>query len=62
MIVRARVARRFSRSARATIGLDMYNVTNSSVPLTYGTYGATWMRPTSFMPPRFVKLTGQFNF
>ncbi len=43
--------------------MDIYNVTNSSVPLTYnGTYGATWLRPTSFMPARFVKLTGQFNF
>ena len=54
---------RFSRATRATIGVDIYNVTNSSVPLTYnGTYGATWLRPTSFMPARFVKLTGQFNF
>ena len=54
---------RFSGATRATIGVDIYNVTNSSVPLTYnGTYGATWLRPTSFMPARFVKLTGQFNF
>ena len=54
---------RFSRGTRATIGMDIYNVTNSSVPLTYnGTYGTTWLRPTSFMPARFVKLTGQFNF
>ena len=50
-------------STRATIGADIYNVMNSSVPLTYNaTYGTTWLRPTAFMPARFFKLTGQFNF
>jgi carboxypeptidase family protein len=53
---------RFGRT-RSNVGIDFYNVTNSSVPLTYNsTYGATWLRPTAFMPARFVKLTGQFSF
>ncbi|MEO8256887.1 MAG: carboxypeptidase regulatory-like domain-containing protein [Acidobacteriota bacterium] len=48
---------------RTNVGIDLYNVTNSSVPLTYNnTYGATWLRPTSFMPARFMKLTGQLSF
>jgi hypothetical protein len=53
---------RFGKT-RATVGLDVYNVTNSSVALTYNnTYGTTWLRPTTFMPARFAKFTGQFNF
>jgi hypothetical protein len=33
------------------------------VTLTYNsTYGTTWLRPTAFMPARWVKLTGQLNF
>ena len=31
--------------------------------LTYNsTYGSTWLRPNSFMPARWVKVTGQFSF
>jgi hypothetical protein len=31
--------------------------------LTYNnTYGATWLTPQTFMPARFVKITGQFSF
>ena len=53
---------RYGRT-RSTIGLDLYNITNSSTTLTYnGTFGATWLRPNSFMPARFLKVTGQFNF
>jgi hypothetical protein len=48
---------------RTNIGIDIYNVTNSSVTLTYNsTYGSTWLRPTAFMPARWFKVTGQFNF
>jgi len=48
---------------RTNVGIDLYNVTNSSVPLTYNnTFGSTWLRPQSFMPARFVKLTGQLSF
>jgi hypothetical protein len=48
---------------RTNVGVDFYNVSNSSTPLTYNSvYGANWLRPTSFMPARFVKVTGQLNF
>jgi hypothetical protein len=48
---------------RVNVGVDIYNVTNSSTTLTYNnTYGTTWLTPQTFMPARFVKLTGQFNF
>jgi len=48
---------------RTNIGIDVCNVTNSSTTLTYNnTYGATWLRPQTFMPARFVKLTGQLSF
>ena len=59
-----RVAKLFRiANTRTNIGVDFYNVTNSSTPLTYNnTYGATWLRPNSFMPARFMKVTGQFNF
>jgi Carboxypeptidase regulatory-like domain len=53
---------RFGKT-RTNVGLDFYNVTNSSTTLTYNnTYGATWLTPQTFMPARFVKITGQFNF
>jgi hypothetical protein len=53
---------RFGKTS-TNIGVDIYNVTNSSVTLTYNsTYGSTWLRPTSFMPARWVKVTGQFTF
>src|SRR5688572_2635729 len=53
---------RFGRT-RTIVGVDIYNITNSSVTLTYNnTYGSTWLRPNSFMPARWVKVTGQLNF
>jgi len=53
---------RFGRT-RTNIGIDFYNVTNSSTTLTYNnTYGATWLTPQTFMPARFVKITGQLSF
>ena len=53
---------RFGKT-RTNVGLDIYNVTNSSTTLTYNnTYGTTWLTPQTFMPARFVKITGQFNF
>jgi len=53
---------RFGRT-RTIVGVDIYNITNSSVTLTYNnTYGTTWLRPTAFMPARWVKITGQLNF
>jgi carboxypeptidase family protein len=53
---------RFGRT-RTIVGVDIYNITNSSVTLTYNnTYGTTWLRPTAFMPARWVKITGQLDF
>ena len=53
---------RFGKT-NTNIGIDIYNVTNSSVTLTYNsTYGTTWLRPTSFMVARWFKVTGQFTF
>ena len=53
---------RFGRT-RTIVGVDIYNITNSSVTLTYNnTYGTTWLRPNAFMPARWVKVTGQLNF
>jgi hypothetical protein len=53
---------RYGRT-RTIVGVDIYNITNSSVTLTYNnTYGTTWLRPNSFMVARWVKLTGQLNF
>jgi hypothetical protein len=53
---------RFGKT-RTNVGIDFYNVTNSSTTLTYNNlYGATWLTPQTFMPARFVKITGQFSF
>jgi hypothetical protein len=51
------------RKTRTNVGVDFYNVTNSSATQTYNTtYGATWLTPTSFLPARFFKITAQLNF
>jgi hypothetical protein len=53
---------RFGR-ARANVGIDIYNLFNSNVPLTYVTaYGTTWGRPQSVLDARFAKLSAQIDF
>jgi hypothetical protein len=53
---------RFGR-ARADVGLDVYNLLNSSVVQnSITTYGPTWLRPTLVMPARFAKVGVQFDF
>ena len=53
---------RFGRT-RTNVGIDIYNVLNSNVPLTYvTTYGANWLRPNSILDARFVKLSAQLDF
>jgi hypothetical protein len=53
---------RFGR-ARANIGVDVYNLLNSNVPLTYVTvYGPTWARPQSVLDARFAKFSAQIDF
>jgi hypothetical protein len=61
---------RFGRT-RATVGFDLYNITNSATPLTYNqTFivpdpanpASKWLRPTSVLHPRYVKISAQFDF
>lgn len=53
---------RYGRS-RAQIGVDIFNVMNSNVPLGYiQTFGSTWLRPTSVMDARFARVSGQIDF
>ena len=53
---------RFGRT-RTNVGIDVYNLLNSNVPLTYVTaYGATWGNPNSILDARFVKLSAQIDF
>jgi hypothetical protein len=51
---------------RATVGLDVYNLPNSAAVLTYNqTFvptTTTWLRPTSVLQPRFVKVSAQVDF
>ena len=56
---------RFGRT-RATVGLDVYNITNSNAVLTYNQTFVpttdTWLRPNSVLQARFVKLSAQMDF
>src|SRR4029077_1707762 len=60
---------RFGRT-RNTIGLDIYNVTNSAAILTYNqsfnpaatTGSQAWLAPTSVLTPRFLKIGVQIDF
>jgi len=60
---------RFGRT-RNTIGLDIYNITNSAAILTYNqtfnsaatTGSQAWMAPLSVLTPRFFKIGVQIDF
>jgi hypothetical protein len=60
---------RFGRT-RATVGIDLYNIANSDTTLTYNqtfiptvTSGASnWLRPTSVLHPRYMKIGAQIDF
>jgi len=53
---------KFGRT-RTNIGLDIYNLFNSNVPLTYvNTYGTTWGNPQSVLDARFAKFSAQIDF
>jgi hypothetical protein len=53
---------RFGRT-RTNVGIDIYNLFNSNVPLTYvTTYGTTWGRPQSVLDARFAKVSAQIDF
>jgi hypothetical protein len=53
---------------RADLGLDLYNLFNTSSPSTfietydYATNGATYLRPSAIISPRFVRVNVRFNF
>ncbi len=56
---------RFGRT-RTTVGLDVYNITNSNAILTYNQTFVpttdTWLRPNSVLQARFMKLSAQMDF
>src|SRR5688572_26017630 len=55
---------RFGRT-RANVGLDLYNLFNSSAVLSYNqTFvpGGPWLQPLLVLTPRFVKFTAQLDF
>jgi len=55
---------RFGRT-RTNIGVDIYNLLNSSAVLTNNAAfnpGGTWLVPTSVITPRFAKVSASFDF
>ena len=55
---------RFGRT-RANVGLDLYNMFNSSAVLSYNqTFvpNGSWLQPLLVLTPRFVKFTAQLDF
>ena len=52
-------------STRTTVGLDIYNVLNSNVTLTYNNAfvpGGAWLTPTEIMTARIFRVTGEFTW
>jgi hypothetical protein len=53
---------------KADIGVDLYNLFNTNDTTTfepifdYATGGATWLRPTAIVPPRFARFNVTFSF
>lgn len=55
---------RFGRT-RTLVGIDIYNVLNSSAVLTYNQFyvpNGSWLAPTLVLTPRFLKLSATFDF
>ena len=55
---------RFGRT-RTSVGVDVYNLFNSSTVLNYNTAfnpGGTWLTPTSVVAPRFAKISASIDF
>jgi hypothetical protein len=55
---------RFGRT-RTNVGVDIYNLMNSSAVLNYNTAfnpGGTWLTPTSVVGPRFAKVSASVEF
>jgi hypothetical protein len=50
-------------SRRLMVGLDIYNVTNSSAVVNYNqAYGVRWLTPQSILQSRFAKISAQLDF
>ena len=53
-------------STRANIAIDLYNLLNSNVGTAFnqafGNDGATWLRPTAVLNPRFARFNVTFDF
>ena len=50
---------------RTNVGVDIYNLTNSSAVLNYNQAfnpGGTWLAPTSVVAPRFAKFSASVEF
>jgi Carboxypeptidase regulatory-like domain len=53
---------------RVDIGVDLYNLFNTNDPAgyeqtyDYATQGASWLQPTSIVPPRFARVNVTLNF
>jgi hypothetical protein len=53
---------RFGRM-RTQVGLDLYNLLNSSAVQTYNqTFGQPYLTPTLVLPARFAKVSAQVDF
>ena len=54
---------RFGRT-RTTVGVDLYNVLNSSAILTYNNVfvpNGPWLQPNSVLTARFARISAQFD-
>jgi hypothetical protein len=50
-------------SRRVMLGVDVYNILNSSAVTTYNqTYGQAWLTPQAILTARFAKVTAQIDF
>ena len=53
---------------RVMVGLDIYNITNSNVTLTFnqtfstGATGYDYLAPTSYMNPRVFRLAAEYSW
>jgi outer membrane receptor protein involved in Fe transport len=49
--------------SKLNFGVDVYNALNANPITAYNqTYGATWLAPQAILPPRFAKVSAQFDF